>query len=136
MPRKIFLPKSLESKLDSLTDENAEISGVLLYQEIGDACIIESFFLTGGDDPGSVKPRQERIEIINEFFRLCPNYKYIEFHTHSKGTIQAYGDQFARSFSREDMGVIKDKLKRDNLVICTFWLLQMRRFFMGLISQF
>lgn len=114
MVRKVLMSKGMESKLESLAHLDEEISGVLLYRQYGDFCAVEGIFLTGGGDAGSVEPEKERVEVLNEFLRMNPEYRFVEFHTHSKGTLKAYGDQYARSFSFGDIRAIQGQIERDS----------------------
>jgi hypothetical protein len=109
MARHVLITKNLEAKLDSLPDLKEEVSGVLLYREKNGCCVVEYIFLTGADEEGYVDIRSERADIINEFFKMNPDYNYVEFHTHSRGTIEKYGQHYARNFSPGDLKVLRDK---------------------------
>ena len=100
--------------MESLAQMDEEISGVLLYRQYGDFCAVEGIFLTGGGDAGSVEPEKERVEVLNKFLRMNPEYRFVEFHTHSKGTLKAYGNRYARSFSFGDIRAIHSQLERDS----------------------
>ena len=112
MARKVLLPKEIDRKLDRLIElTEDEVNGVLLYRRKNDYCPIEALFMTGVGSEGHVQSQPERMEIVNEFFRRNPDYQYIKFHTHSKGTIARFGDYYARNFSQGDLDGIKEQLK-------------------------
>ncbi len=110
MVRDVLISKGLEAQLDSLTSLGEEVSGVLFYREQNGCCVVENMFLTGGDEAGYVDIRSERADIVNEFLKVNPDYNYVEFHTHSRGTVEKYGQHYARAFSEGDMGAFQEKL--------------------------
>lgn len=117
MARTIILPRVLDTKLDRLTELVEEVNGVLLFRSRGETCPLETLFVTGvgsGDDSeGHVQSTQQGLDVINTFFREFPDYKFIKFHTHSKGTIERYGDYYARHFSSGDIEVYREQLREN-----------------------
>ena len=115
MTKTVILPKELEDRLDKLAVLTDEVHGILFYRPTltGDLCPVEYLFLTGTGTEGSVVSIDERIEIANEFFKVHPEYKYIEFHTHSTGTIQRFGEHYATHFSEGDLANIRARLDED-----------------------
>lgn len=113
MPRKVLLPREIESRLDNLTGLVEEVSGILLYRRQGEYCQIEATFMTGVGHEGHVQSSQEHMDVANEFFRRNPDYQFVKFHTHSKGTIDRFGDYYARHFSQRDIDGIKEQLSSD-----------------------
>lgn len=113
MARKVLLPRELNRKLDNLTELVEEVNGILLYRRQGDYCPLEYLFLTGVGTEEHVQSFPERIEVANEFFRRNPHYKLVKFHTHSKGTIESFGQSYARHFSPGDIDGIREQLKSD-----------------------
>jgi len=90
-----------------------EVKGVLLYRPRGDYCFLEYLFMTGIGDEGHVQAATGRLEVLNEFFRRNTNYHYVEFHTHSQGTIHTFGEYYADHFSEGDRISLNDKLRDD-----------------------
>lgn len=113
MTRKVLLPREIESRLDSLTGLVEEVNGILLYRQQKDYCPIEATFMTGVGNEGHVQSTSDRMEIANEFFKRNPDYQFVKFHTHSKGTIDKFGDHYARHFSQGDIDGIKEQLSHD-----------------------
>ncbi len=113
MTRTIILPTELENKLNNLTNLVEEVDGVLLYRRLGDYCPIEALFMTGVGNVEHVRAQPERIKVANEFFRENPDYRFVKFHTHSKGTIDTFGVHYATNFSSGDIDVIKEMLRDD-----------------------
>lgn len=111
--RKVLLPREISKKLTDLTRLVEEVNGILLYRRRGIYCFIDALFITGTGIAGHVDALLERVKIINEFFRVNSDYQFIKFHTHSKGTIEKFGQYFAKNFSREDINYIKKQLKHN-----------------------
>ena len=113
MARQVLLPRELESRWDNLTGLVQEVDGILLYRSQIDYCLLETLFVTGVGTEGHVQALPERIEIANEFFQRNPDYRFVKFHTHSKGTINKFGQYYANHFSQGDIDGIKNQLKED-----------------------
>ena len=92
MARKVLLPREIDERLDNLTGLVKEIDGILLYRKQADYCPIEALFMTGVGSAGHVQAQPDRMEVANELFRRNPDYRFVKFHTHSKGTIEKFGD--------------------------------------------
>ena len=113
MARQVFLPRDMETKLNTLTGLVEEVNGILLYRPKGDCCPLEALFMTGIGSEGHVRSAPKRMEIVNEFFSKNPDYRFIKFHTHSKGTIEKFGNHYAQHFSQGDFDGIQEQLKHD-----------------------
>jgi len=113
MTRKVLLPREIDGRLDNLTGLVEEVDGILLYRRQGDYCPIEALFMTGVGSAGHVQAQPDRMEVANEFFERNPGYQFVKFHTHSKGTIERFGDYYARHFSQGDIDGIKEQLGYD-----------------------
>ncbi|MFH1212035.1 MAG: hypothetical protein V1659_03850 [Candidatus Woesearchaeota archaeon] len=113
MARKVLLPKEIDARLDGLSGLIEEVDGILLYRRQGDYCPVEALFMTGVGSAGHVQAQPARIQVANEFFRQNPSYQFVKFHTHSKGTIDKFGQYYSRHFSRGDIDAIKEQLKHD-----------------------
>jgi hypothetical protein len=84
-----------------------------LYRKQADYCPIEALFMTGVGSAGHVQAQPDRMEVANELFRRNPDYRFVKFHTHSKGTIEKFGDYYAKHFSQGDIDGIKEQLRYD-----------------------
>ncbi len=113
MARTIVLPSELEKKLTGLASLREEVDGILLYRPRENLCPIEAIFMTGVGNEGHVQAQPSRVEIANEFLKRNPDYRFIKFHTHSRGTIQKHGAYYARNFSSRDIAVLQEQLKQD-----------------------
>lgn len=113
MTRKVLLPREIEKRLDNLTGLVEEVDGILLYRKQGNYCPLESLFMTGVGSEGHVQAQTDRMEVANEFFRRNPDYQFVKFHTHSKGTIERFGEYYARHFSQGDIDGIKEQIRYD-----------------------
>lgn len=113
MSRKVLLPRDIERRLDNLTGLVQEVEGILLYRRQGDYCPLEEIYTLGVGAAGHVRPRPEKSEVADEFFRRNPDYRFVQFHTHSKVTIERSGQYYARHFSQGDIDSIKDNLRQD-----------------------
>ncbi len=113
MARTVLLPRNLDERLVNLTGLRQELDGSLLYQRRGDLCPLEAIFMTGAGSEGHVQAKQDRINVLNEFFRRNPDYRFVKFHTHSKGTIARFGQRYANHFSQGDITGIKEQLRND-----------------------
>ena len=113
MPRTIVLARQFDSTLDELATIDKESNGVLLYRRQDDYLPIENIFMTGIGSEGHVQAEQERMNIVNEFFRRHPDYNFVKFHTHTAGTIRKHGDYYATHFSEGDIRSYEAQL-RDN----------------------
>jgi len=117
MTRTVILPRALDSKLDGFTELVEEVNGILLFRPRGETCPLESLFVTGvgsGDDSeGHVQADLRRVEVANAFFREFPDYKFVKFHTHSRGTIRRYGNYYANHFSSGDIESYTEQLREN-----------------------
>jgi len=111
MGRNVLLPIGISKRLDVLAGLNEEVNGILLYESQGDSCPIKKLFMLGVGSEGSVWAQQDRLEVADEFLRRYTTYNYVRFHTHSKGTIEKFGDYYAWHFSEEDIKIIGTRLK-------------------------
>lgn len=113
MARRVLLPSEIEKRLNDLTGLMQEVNGILLYRRQKDDCPLEAVFMTGVGCEGDVQANPQRMVVANEFFRRNSDYQFVKFHTHSKGTIEKFGDYYARHFSQGDINGIKEQLKED-----------------------
>jgi hypothetical protein len=114
MVRKVLLPQDMDERLYKLTGLIEEVNGILLYRRQNESCPLEALFMTGTGSEGHVQAQPDRIEITNEFFRRNPDYQFVKFHTHSKGTIRTCGKYYAKHFSQGDLSGIKEQLRDDS----------------------
>lgn len=130
MSRTVLLPREFERKLDELATLEEEVNGILLYRpqqtqdefrllrfllytRLKDWCPIENIFMTGIGHEGHVQAEQQRMDVANEFFKRNPEYRFVKFHTHSKGTIRKFGDNYATQFSDGDIRSYEEQLRMD-----------------------
>lgn len=114
MVRKVLLPREIDNRLNDLTHLVEEVDGILLYRRrVDDTSPVEDIFMTGVGTEGHVQSQPERMEVANEFFRQNPDYQFIKFHTHSRGTIARFGRYYAWHFSQEDLEGIQEQLQYD-----------------------
>ena len=111
MVRKVLLAREFDRTLDELAELNEEVNGILLYRPQRHYCPVEAIFMTGKGNVGHVRAEQERMDIANEFFSGNPDYLFVKFHTHSKGTIKRFGDFHATHFSEGDIESYDEQLK-------------------------
>lgn len=112
MKRHVLLPRSIDETIFKLTDLKQESAGVLIYTRNQHTCHIDHLYMTSLGDEGQAQSQPERTEILNHLFSEVP-FGYIDVHTHSKGTIQKYGQYYARHFSDQDMGNIVERVEDD-----------------------
>ncbi len=118
MSRKVIISREINEKLDNFSQFEEEVNGVLLYKvRYPEICEVGSLFMTGVGTVGHVTSHPERVDIVNEFFRINPEYGYIKFHTHSIGTIQQFGDYYARHFSQKDIELMQKQIQSDDRFI-------------------
>ena len=111
MTRIVLLPEELEYRLDELTTLKDEVNGVVFYRLQEERyCPIEKLCITGKGSPGHVSADPERVEIVNRFLDKHEEYRFIKFHTHSKGTIAQFGDYYATHFSQSDLDIYNEQL--------------------------
>lgn len=113
MVRIVVLQQELERRLNTLTSLVEEVKGVLLYRPKEKYCLLETIFMTGVGTEGHVQANPGKLEVVNEFFTRNPDYHYVEFHTHCKGTIREFGQYYAHHFSQQDLASLTHKLKND-----------------------
>ncbi len=111
MSRTVALPREIDAKITNLAARlQEEVRGALLYVPVQQYCPVDAIVLTGTGTQSHVNPLPRRHDVLNEFFRLNPAYRYAEFHTHSAGTIRDCGEYFATNFSAGDIATIEAKL--------------------------
>ncbi len=115
--RVVALPREIEKRLNNFTALELELNGVIFYQPREELCPLETLFVMGVGTEERVQSSPERLEVANEFLRINPQYHYVEFHTHSEGTIRRYGDYYATHFSPGDFATMRNKLRDDQRYI-------------------
>lgn len=111
--RKIILPWEVDNRLNNLTRLVEESAGILFYRQQGENCNVESIFMTGAGTAGKVEQIPKGIEVANIFLENNRSYKPIQFHTHSRGTLNMYGEAYAWNFSAQDISFIDEQLKQN-----------------------
>lgn len=113
MSRKVLLPKIIKKELGVLAGLVEEVNGAILYRRYEDFCPLEALFITGVGDIGNVNSEQERLNIVNEFFRRNPDYNFTKFHVHTPATIKKYGEHYAKNFSKGDIDSLNGYIKQN-----------------------
>ncbi len=113
MSRVIRIPQTIEARLKNLTQVDDETNGVLLYEQEGNVCNISTLFMTGHGTPGHVIADPNRVAIVNEFFARNPNVGYVKFHSHTRKTVDKFGDRYLRQFSQGDLDSYKEQFQSD-----------------------
>ena len=108
----VILQEDMEKlkRLSTITED--EVTGVCLYHIATDLFPYDSIggtVITGRGNPGGVITDEKIREDVNRFLELSTNYGYVDFHTHSVGTIRI-DDTYAYDFS-EDPDIISIKRK-------------------------
>ncbi len=118
MARTVVLPGEIDRKATNLAARlQEEVHGVLLYSPFQSLCPIDYMLVTGIGTQSHVQALPRRLDLLNEFFRRNPSYRYAEFHTHSAGTIRDCGEYFARNFSGGDNQTIEQRFADDSSYI-------------------
>lgn len=117
MPRTVILPSDIDRRLRILTVLEREVTGVLFYRQVGEYCSIDSAFTTGVGTDEHVSKMPARVRMANEFLRTRPEYRFIDFHTHTEETVRRYGPYYARNFSLPDMEENRRNLSDDRAYI-------------------
>ncbi len=114
MARTIVLPYEINDKVTNLAAKlQEEVCGVLLYTQHQELCPVEYLFITGAGKVNQVSTLPTRLAVLNEFYKLVPAMKYVEFHTHSAGTIRDCGEYYARNFSGQDQQMMLERFSDD-----------------------
>jgi len=87
-----------------------EVTGVSVYHIATKAFPYDSIggsVITGMGSPGKITSDDKILSEVNRFFDQNTNYGYVDFHTHSVGTIEEYGEHYAYNFSDADESQIR-----------------------------
>lgn len=108
--RKVFIGKEFLSNIQhAARNYNEEISGILVCRKEGKDWTVVKTLQTGIGTEGSVSPDTSRLQAANELIENYAKYRLVEFHTHSVGTVNRHGQQFARGWSETDIENFKDQ---------------------------
>lgn len=86
-----------------------EVCGHLICRKEGNELVALKMLLSGSGTEGNVSPDKAYINAVNDLLEEYPRYRFIDFHTHSVGTIQKHGPEFAEGWSRRDMQNFEDQ---------------------------
>lgn len=107
---KVFLPEKFRDKLMSNADiYNEEIAGFFICRKVGRDYTALKMILTGIGDEQNVDPNSTKYDALRELLNKYQKYDYVDFHTHSRGTIDKYGDKFGQGWSERDRENIRSK---------------------------
>lgn len=106
----IILREELEklAKLPTITED--EIEGICLYNKATNSLPYDSIggsVITERGKPGKVTSDGRILSNVNKFLEQNPNYGYVEFHTHSTGTIKMFGNKYNYALSDGDVPEIR-----------------------------
>jgi len=115
--RIVRIPEVLSNRLDGILKNLAELkeetNGVLLYEPVERTdhvdCRVDHLYMTGVGTAGHVKADQTRMDIINEFFQRHPEYRFVKWHTHSRGT----GEHWHKRLSQGDIDSYREQMRQD-----------------------
>jgi len=107
------LSNGLNGVLRDLAELKEETNGVLLYEPVRKPghvdCRVDLLYMTGIGTTGHVRADPMRMEIINEFFQNHPEYRFVKWHTHSRGTGKYWHDKL----SQGDMDSYREQIRQD-----------------------
>lgn len=106
----VVLSKNHYEQITLATEINNEVTGVLIGgEEIinGDTYFTTNYvYVLGVGTAGSCLPEQRKIDVVNRIVKEMNEegkaYTMIQFHTHTKGTIEKYGEYYTDHFSSGD----------------------------------
>lgn len=115
--RRILVPISIDGKLRHLAGLKQESNGALLYVPTltsdGLNCRVDALYMTAVGTAGNVCAEPQRMAIINRFFESNPEYRFVKWHTHCRGT----GEYWFTRFSQGDIRAYKEQLRQDSRFI-------------------
>lgn len=101
---KVFLPEKFrDSLVDNASRYKEEIAGFFICRKAGRDYTALKMVMTGVGDEQSVDPSSRKYDALNELLNKHKKYEYVDFHTHSRGTINKYGDGYGKDWSRGDI---------------------------------
>ncbi len=107
---KVSVPEDfLEQMQEFARNYQEEVCGHLICRKEGDELIALKMLLSGAGTEGNVSPDKAYVNAVNDLLEEYPRYSFIDFHTHSVGTIQQHGPQFAENWSRRDLQNFDDQ---------------------------
>lgn len=86
-----------------------EVSGVFLCRKDEGELVVLKMVFSGSGTEGNVSPAKSIVNAVNELLDNYPRYRFIDFHTHSVGTIRNHGDYYANNWSDGDLQNFKDQ---------------------------
>ncbi len=107
MPNPVVMSKNVANKLANLTVFEQETNGFILYLTLKGTDFVSSAYMGGVGGSGHVGASEESRSIVEGVQNKLGNSGYIEFHTHSRGTIAQFGRHYATNFSSGDLESIK-----------------------------
>lgn len=108
----IQLPTDLSELLFAMANEQNEVNGVLFFRREGIYGPVDYLMLTGEGDISNTSPDEQRLDVAQTFLDNFPEYGFVQFHTHSSGTISQF-PSVARSFSDGDRRSIEQILEKN-----------------------
>ncbi len=120
--RRLVVPKVIGKNLHGLTSLLEETKGALIYprgltytplKTLPEKDYVAYMYITGTGPPLCVPGDIRRNMVVNTFLERNPDYRFVDFHTHSKGTIAKYGKYYLSNFSPGDEEAIRDSFKNN-----------------------
>jgi|GEM_PF-1497454 len=86
-----------------------EVSGVFLCRKDEGELVVLKMVFSGSGTEGNVSPAKSIVNAVNELLDNHARYRFIDFHTHSVGTVRNHGDYYANNWSDGDLQNFKDQ---------------------------
>lgn len=114
----MYIPNYVDRELREFTDQDVEVQGAFIYRKLnpkednsGDI-FVSTHFITGYGTRDNVQAQPSRHNALEKFLRYNKEFDYTIFHTHSRGTIEEYGDLYLTRFSEGDMRGIREVMEK------------------------
>lgn len=115
----IYIPvNSAKSIMNHARTHSDEVTGGLAYKKKWESgriskLLVTAMYITGSGSEGYVKSDSKKIRVFNKFMEESDTDGFIEFHTHSQGTINQFGQYYAKNFSEGDMRTFQQMKSED-----------------------
>ncbi len=107
--KELYLQKKFVDRLSKLVLLPQEVNGVLIYCPISEKdLVVYMNLLGGGSSDSNTTSNSNQLRLFDAFLKQNPNYGFLEFHTHTEGTIRQYGSYYAQNLSDGDIATLRD----------------------------